>query len=173
MSSIARVQISNESAAFDVPRRLCPAPLTTRRRLCSRAKLTAAATSAAVLAATAKTLGAEIQASAQPLICVAQGCSPMKNGLRKLRSSSEHADVPGQSGSPGRTRRFAASARPLAGFADDFVGSRPVESRGLADTSLNSVRLSILSIPFGIDLPRYCAPQPKQCRIALCVAEEG
>src|SRR6516225_5110796 len=86
MSSIARVQISSVSAAFDVPRKLCPPPLMTRRRLCSRAKLTVAATSAAALAATAYTLGADIQASAQPLICVAQGCSPMKNGLRRLRS---------------------------------------------------------------------------------------
>jgi hypothetical protein len=50
--------------------------------------------------------------------------------------------------SPGRTRRFVASARAVAGFADDFVGGWPVEKRGLVAASLSSVLLSIVSAPF-------------------------
>jgi hypothetical protein len=41
--------------------------------------------------------GADIQALAQPVLCVAQGWSPIKNGLRRLRSSSWQAGVSGLS----------------------------------------------------------------------------
>ena len=50
---MARVQTSSESAAFDVPWKLCPPPLTTSRSRWARAKSTAATTSAVRRAATA------------------------------------------------------------------------------------------------------------------------
>src|SRR6516165_8445902 len=97
----------------------------------------------------------------------------MKNGLRRLRSSSRHAGVSGlpaqpvsgdstlisrpltasfslfhstglgESGSPGRTRRFGP-VWVLAGCANEG-GGMPAESRELVATSLSSVLLSILS----------------------------
>src|SRR4030095_163967 len=53
MSFMCRVQIRRESGALDVPWELWPPPLTTRRKLLSRAKFTASAMSWAFLAATA------------------------------------------------------------------------------------------------------------------------
>src|SRR6516164_6371381 len=100
----------------------------------------------------------------------------MKNGLRRLRSSSRHAGVSGlpaqpvsgdstlisrpptasfslfhssglgQSRSPGRTRRFVRPVWVLAGSANER-GGRLAERRELVAASLSSVLLSILSYP--------------------------
>src|SRR6516164_920965 len=102
----------------------------------------------------------------------------MKNGLRRLRMSSRHAGVSGlpaqpasgdstlinrpptasfslfhssvlgQSGSPGRTRRFAGPVGVLAVSAND-EGGRPAERREAVAASLSSVLLSISQRPFG------------------------
>ena len=107
----------------------------------SRAKSTAAATSALLRAATAQALGDEVQASSHPEVCVPPGCSPMKYGLASssMRAaqaalagaleqgargdgtgisrpptcflSASQLAAEGHSGSDGRTRRAVATVR--------------------------------------------------------------
>src|SRR5262249_1449844 len=80
----------------------------------TRAKLTAAATSAALRALTTYALGARSQAFSQPDTCVPPGWSPRKKGLlRSLRSAAQPAaSLPSQGARSGETRaRLPPTAR--------------------------------------------------------------